>query len=82
MSSVIPIFIEGGEGGGFIKFLGWGVVKKKESPDLRSTEVGISVKVLHGQLLICFTSNISTKLHIFVIFTCGVLIYTILLRPQ
>ena len=82
MSSVIPIFIEGGEGVGFIKFLGWGVVKKRESPDLRSTEVGISVKVLHGQLLICFTSNISTKLHIFVIFTCGVLIYTILLRPQ
>ena len=67
---------------GFLKFLGWGVVKKRESPDLRSTEVGISVKVLHGQLLICFTSNISTKLHIFVIFTCGVLIYTILLRPQ
>ena len=67
---------------GSLNFWGGGVVKKRESPDLRSTEVGISVKVLHGQLLICFTSNISTKLHIFVIFTCGVLIYTILLRPQ
>ena len=82
MPSVIPIFIGGGEGVGFIKFLGWGVVKKRESPDLRSPEVGISVKVLHGQLLIRFTSKISTKPHIFFIFTRNVLIYTILLRPQ
>ena len=82
MSSVIPIFIGGGKGVGFIKFPGWGVVKKRESPDLRSPEVGISVKVLHGQLLICFTHKISTKPHIFVIFTCDVLIYTILLRLQ
>ena len=44
MSSVIPIFIGGGKGVGFIKFLGWGVVKKRESPDLRSPEVGISVR--------------------------------------
>ena len=57
-------------------------MKRRESPNLRSPEVGISVKVLHGQLLIRFTSKISTKPHIFFIFTCDVLIYTILLRPQ
>ena len=45
MSLVISIFVGGGEmggggGAGFIEFLG--VVKKRESPDFRSPEVGIS----------------------------------------
>ena len=46
MSLVIPIFVRGvEEGGGFMEFLevgGVGVVKKRESPDFRSPEVGIS----------------------------------------
>ena len=46
MSLVIPIFVRGvEEGGGFMEFLevgGGGVVKKRESPDFRSPEVGIS----------------------------------------
>ena len=44
MSLVIPIFVGGGEGGvGSLNFLGggWGGVKR-ESPDFRSPEVGIS----------------------------------------
>ena len=82
MSSAIPIFIRGWEGGGVHLISGVEVVKKRESSDFRSPEVGISVKVLHGQFVIRFTSKISTKLHIFVIFTCSVLFYTILLRPQ
>ena len=42
MSLVIPIFVGGREGGRwFIEFPG-GVVKKRESPDFRSPEVGIS----------------------------------------
>ena len=82
MSSAIPIFIRGWEGGGVHLISGVEVVKKRESSDLRSPEVGISVKVLHGQFVIRFTSKISTKPHIFFIFKCNVLIYTILLRPQ
>ena len=46
MSLVIPIFVRGvEEGGGFMEFPevgGGGVVKKRESPDFRSPEVGIS----------------------------------------
>ena len=44
MSLVIPIFVGGGEGGmGSLNFLGVGVgVVKRESPDFRSPEVGIS----------------------------------------
>ena len=44
MSLVIPIFVRGvEEGGGFKEFPeGGGVVKKRESPDFRSPEVGIS----------------------------------------
>ena len=45
MSLVIPIFLGDGEGGGgLLNFRGGGVVKKRESPDFRSAEVGISVK--------------------------------------
>ena len=44
MSLLIPIFVGGGEGnGGLLNFRGGWVVKKRESPDLRSPEVGISV---------------------------------------
>ena len=44
MCLVIPIFVGGGEGGsGLLNFWGGGVVKKRESPDFRSPEVGISV---------------------------------------
>ena len=44
MSLVIPIFVGGREGGRwFIEFPGGGgVVKKRESPDFRPPEVGIS----------------------------------------
>ena len=48
MSLVIPIFVRGvEEGGGFMEFperwgRGGGGVKKRESPDFRSPEVGIS----------------------------------------
>ena len=45
MSLVIPIFVRGVEKvGGFMEFpeVGGGVVKKRESPDFRSPEVGIS----------------------------------------
>ena len=43
MSLVIPIFVRGvEEGGGFKEFPEGGVVKKRESPDFRSPEVGIS----------------------------------------
>ena len=45
MSLVIPIFVRGvEEGGGFMEFpeVGGGVVKKRESPDFRSPDVGIS----------------------------------------
>ena len=43
MSLVIPIFLGDGEGGGgLLNFRGGGVVKKRESPDYRSPEVGIS----------------------------------------
>ena len=46
MSLVIPIFVRGvEEGGGFMEFPevgGGGVVKKRESPDFRSPDVGIS----------------------------------------
>ena len=44
MSLLIPIFVGGGEGGGgLLNFReGGGVVKKRESPDFRSPEVGIS----------------------------------------
>ena len=46
MSLVIPIFVGGREGGRwFIEFPG-GVVKKRESPDFRSPEVGISEVVV------------------------------------
>ena len=47
MSLVIPIggwvTLSGGEGGGGRENFGGGVVKKRESPDFRSPEVGISV---------------------------------------
>ena len=45
MSLLIPIFVRGGEGGGgLLNFRGGGgVVKKRESPDFRSPDVGISV---------------------------------------
>ena len=45
MSLLIPIFVGGGEGGGgLLNFPGGGrVVKKRESPDFRSPDVGISV---------------------------------------
>ena len=47
MSLVIPIFVGGREGGRwFIEFPGGGVVKKRESPDFRSPEVGISEVVV------------------------------------
>ena len=45
MSLVIPILVRGvEEGGGFMEFPGGGggVVKKRESPDFISPEVGIS----------------------------------------
>ena len=41
MSYVIAIFVGVGEWG-FIEFQGGRVVKKRESPDFRSPEVGIS----------------------------------------
>ena len=45
MSLLIPIFVGGGEGGGgLLNFPGGGGgVKKRESPDFRSLDVGISV---------------------------------------
>ena len=44
MSLLIPIFVGGGRGRWFIDISGGGgVVKKRESPDFRSPEVGISV---------------------------------------
>ena len=48
MSLLIPIFVGGGEeGGGLLNFRGGaGVVKKRESPDFRSSEVGISSSAL------------------------------------
>ena len=46
MSLVIPIFLGGGEGSGVSLNMrgrgGGGLVNKKESPDFRSPEVGIS----------------------------------------
>ena len=43
MSLVIPIFVGGREGGAVVYWIsGGGVVKKRESPDFRSPEVGIS----------------------------------------
>ena len=42
MSLVISIFVGGGEGGGGGSLNFRGVVKKRESPDFRSPEVGIS----------------------------------------
>ena len=43
MSLLIPIFVGGGEGGGgLLNFRGGGGVKKRESSDFRSPEVGIS----------------------------------------
>ena len=45
MSSVIPIFIGGGEGWEDSLNLGEGVVKKRGSPDFSSPEVGISVRI-------------------------------------
>ena len=47
MSSVIPIYIRGGEcWKGSLNFQGGGgVVKKRGSPDLSSPEVGISVRI-------------------------------------
>ena len=54
MSLVIPIFVGGREGGRwFIEFPG-GVVKKRESPDFRSPEVGISAE---GDRNNCGTRN-------------------------
>ena len=44
MSSAIPILIRGWEGGGVHLISGVEVVKKRESSDLRSPEVGISVR--------------------------------------
>ena len=42
MSLVISIFVGGGEGGGWGSLNFRGVEKKRESPDFRSPEVGIS----------------------------------------
>ena len=54
MSLVIPIFVGSGEGGGgSLNFRGVGVVKKRESPDLRSPEVGISVSIHFNLLQFC-----------------------------
>ena len=54
MSLLIPIFVRGGEGGGgLLNFRGGGgVVKKRESPDFRSPEVGIS-ELVHPFFLCC-----------------------------
>ena len=53
MSLVIPIFVGGREGGRwFIEFPGGGVVKKRESPDFRSPEVGISEVVVLDIILL------------------------------
>ena len=46
MSLLIPIFVRGGEGGGGLLNFRGGVVKKRESPDFRSPEVGISEVVV------------------------------------
>ena len=56
MSSVIATFVGVVEGGGgrrreFIEFRGGVVVKKRESPDFRSPEVGISSTMTYNELL-------------------------------
>ena len=48
------IFLGGG-GGGSLKF--WGVVKKRQSPDFRSPEVGISAIDLKSHLIAQFEEN-------------------------
>ena len=44
MSIAIPIgdWVNLLGGGGPLKFGGWGVVKKRQSPDFRSPEIGIA----------------------------------------
>ena len=66
MSLLIPIFVGGGEGGGGLLTFreGGGVVKKRESPDFRSPEVGIS-ELVHPFFLCCiFLYCIWLLLHI------------------